>query len=85
MTVEQRALLAKDDPKTWSWRSSCVICGENFGHLCPESPDQICHYHTSGGFINLIDGRKIAAPANHDVDYETEDSCIFCHQPEERK
>jgi hypothetical protein len=65
--------------------AQCVICEEIFGHWCSNSPDHACHYYTDFGEIVLVDGSRIAAPLEHDVEYETDDSCIYCMDPEERK
>lgn len=39
-------------------------------------------------YVKLLDGTKFPLPMVYDAaqhDYETEDSCIFCGEPEERK
>jgi hypothetical protein len=65
----------------------CDVCGRGFGWRCPESPDGVCHYYTEeDGKIHLIDGRKVDVPdKDHDPQYETDDSCLFCREPSERK
>lgn len=64
----------------------CKICQTEFGHFCPDSPDNMCYYFTeSDGKILLNNGTKIDAPPNHQKNYETFDSCLFCQNPEERK
>ncbi len=50
-----------------------------------ESPDGICHYYTSNNKIILKDGTQIDPPYDHDEDGESEDWCIYCGEPEERK
>jgi hypothetical protein len=80
-------LLRIHDPRSWDWdRATCMICSDGFGFRCPDSPDSVCHYFTDDeGRVKLIDGSRIPAPAEHDREYETTDSCIFCGAPEERK
>lgn len=64
----------------------CTVCKKDFGWRCKVSPDGVCHYHTTVySKVILIDGRVVDPPADHDAKYETEDSCIFCGMPEERK
>lgn len=63
----------------------CSVCGEHFGWYCPDSPDHGCHYDSYQGMVELSDGTKVPVPKYHDADYETDDDCIFCHQPNERK
>lgn len=70
----------------------CLICGEHIGDgwYCPGSPDQECHYYTledeNGYYTEMRDGSKVYMPKEYDnKDYETDDDCLFCHQPEERK
>ena len=64
----------------------CAICEKCYGHWCPSSPDSVCHYYTNEhNKVELINGQQVDCPDSHDVEYETDDSCIFCHQPEERK
>lgn len=64
---------------------SCCHCGESFGWYCKDSPDHVCHYYSSNGQIELINGEFVATPDDHNDKYETDDSCIFCGNPEERK
>lgn len=73
------------NPKERDSSSWCVICDHDLGHYCPDSPDKSCHYWTEDGMIPLNDGTKAAMPEDHDPDYETDDSCIFCGWPQERK
>lgn len=63
----------------------CEICDQSFGWWCPDSPDNCCHYFSENGFIALENGQKVPIPPDHDEKYETDDCCIFCHDPEERK
>jgi hypothetical protein len=56
------------------------------GWDCPASPDKKCHYYTTKEKkVVLNDGRVVDPPKGHDFEYETDDSCIFCGEPEERK
>jgi len=66
----------------------CLTCGKSFGWYCIKSPDHTCHYRSTNGKIELIDGTMIDRPKSKyspDPEYENEDSCIFCGLPEERK
>jgi hypothetical protein len=75
--------------------AECVICDKMLGWFCTESPDNTCHYHSEEGpqlydekpynYVHLITGEEHVLPADYDGKYETEDCCIFCGQPEERK
>lgn len=65
-------------------RAHCEVCEASFGWRCKESPDSVCHYFTDDGKIELIDGTEIIAPKGHDFEWETEDCCIFCGDPDER-
>lgn len=63
----------------------CTHCNEDFGWFCPDSPDNRCHYFTDdAGQVTLVNGQK-EWPAPHDRRYETEDRCLFCGNPQERK
>jgi hypothetical protein len=73
--------------------ASCVICDKHLGWVCTKSPDHVCHYYSS--FIDgkhgveLIDGTIDYPTDLQEDDYseedETDDCCIYCHQPDERK
>ena len=65
--------------------AGCIGCGQDFGWRCKESPDQVCHYFSEDGKVELIDGTSVSVPCDHDSDYETDDHCIFCGLPDERK
>lgn len=82
------------DGSTW-----CADCGVHFGHFCPESPDNACHYYTEDGLhVRLVTGELVQKP--HDPphpdwdfvtveqdcrQFETDDVCLFCKHPHERK
>jgi hypothetical protein len=56
------------------------------GWDCPESPDKKCHYFTNeAGKVVLKKGVEVDPPQGHDSDNESDDWCIFCGAPEERK
>lgn len=64
----------------------CKICRHSFGHYCPDSPDNVCHYYTnSENMIQLLIGEEVKPPKDHNKNYESDDYCIYCHSPEERK
>jgi len=75
-----------------SWGGArCAICDQDFGWYCPDSPDHACHYFTEsddlGYYVVLNDGTVYRFPERTDTDKrcETDDSCLFCGHPEERK
>jgi hypothetical protein len=75
-----------DHGGTEEYVGSCPKCGEYFdGWKCSESPDGVCHYYSDEGKVELIDGSYYSLPENYDADNETDDGCIFCGQPRERK
>ena len=55
------------------------------GWDCPNSPDGECHYYSHDNKVALNNGALHVLPINHEKDDETEDMCIFCGEPEERK
>lgn len=63
----------------------CEICGRHWEWRCKVSPDGVCHYHSHDGMVELIDGSKCKVPKGHINADETDDSCIYCQMPEERK
>jgi len=79
-------LKKKDLNDEWmSVNAICTSCGKYFGWRCKISPDFICHYKSTNGQIELINGEKIPTQLDHDPEYESDDCCIFCGDPEERK
>jgi len=68
-------------------------CEEKFElWYCEKSPDHRCYYYTDGkdeqGYYVLdINNNKIYIEGHTDKDeeYESDDCCLFCGQPEERK
>ena len=66
----------------------CEVCQQDFhAWCCAQSPDRVCHYVTSSSddLVHLINGDKVPPPSGHVVEHETEDRCIFCGHPFERK
>lgn len=84
-------------PKRDCAGAECAICGQDFGWWCPDSLDHVCHYYSDSltveeakaanttFYVLLIDGTKCLMPKDYKDTYETEDQCIFCGQPQERK
>jgi|688.fasta_scaffold438176_2 hypothetical protein len=70
---------------SYAGESYCVICRRGFGWLCKESPDKVCHYYSNDKMVELINGKLVPIPSDHDPKYETDDACIYCGEPEERK
>lgn len=65
--------------------AECTECSTCIGHYCSGSPDKKCHYYSQNKELTLQDGTKYQLPEDYEDDYETEDCCIFCGEPEERK
>lgn len=69
----------------------CTECDKTLGWFCPESPDKQCHYYTSkddkGYYVELRSGERhyFNNYKKSDQDDETDDSCLFCGEPDERK
>jgi hypothetical protein len=79
-------LKPKDLDDEWmSVGAHCTTCGASFGWRCKQSPDGVCHYYSEDGQIELINGNKIPVTPDHDSEYETDDCCLFCGMPDERK
>ena len=55
------------------------------GWECKNSPDGVCHYYSNKGTVHLNNGDAFKLPDDHDKEDESEDCCLFCGQPEERK
>ena len=86
--------LQKPDEEGYYGGAECRFCGRiGWEHwYCPDSPDHVCHYFSvpENGrcYVKDINGEKIYLPATHTVEderWETEDQCLFCGQPNERK
>jgi hypothetical protein len=72
----------------------CENCDRYFSWWCPDSPDHACHYitHEVEGYlltaraVELVDGTEhILHDYEGDPEYENDDGCVFCHEPDERK
>ena len=98
--AEARSLIAKCEHsrviKSPTDSAKCAICDKRFGWFCESSPDNVCHYFSDNGEIDLINGETVSLPESHDEganpgwmggldDGESYDWCIFCGDPEERK
>ena len=72
---------------TGAW---CDVCHYSFGWRCKISPDSVCHYFSvdQGGKLSpQIDGDPVTFPQGEygGPDSESDDWCLFCGMPEERK
>lgn len=69
--------------------AKCTECNCNLGWYCPKSPDHQCYYYSEEiagkKFIVLNNDTKVPLPDDHNSEYETDDSCLFCGEPDERK
>ena len=71
----------------------CEICEADFGWHCPKSPDHACHYFSERvapgmePYVQLNNGQIAYLSIDHyeNQEYETDDCCLFCHDPYERK
>ena len=59
------------------------------GWWCDKSPDNSCYYYSDekdgSRIVELCNGTEVALPKELDPEYETDDCCLFCGEPEERK
>lgn len=87
LTDEMKDHLRRHTEKSWGFNYACCgICGRGLGWRCTESPDGVCHYFTNdNGRVKLIDGTEVELAEPPDPDYESNDSCLFCASPQERK
>lgn len=78
----------------WNGDAVCEDCNTSFGWWCSDSPDHRCHYFTheveayliKARAVELVDGTEhILHEYDGDTEYETDDDCVFCHMPDERK
>jgi hypothetical protein len=78
--------------------SICKVCGyRRFEEwYCPDSPDHICHYRSEFDlgkrlrYVISVNREKIYLTKKYTKDFgqdmrESDDWCIFCGNPEERK
>jgi hypothetical protein len=84
LSAEIRKLKSECDHPVIS-NGYCKGCNKDFGWPCSKSPDKVCHYFSYQGHITLINGKKHQLPSSYDDNHESEDWCIFCGAPEERK
>lgn len=66
-------------------KAICWGCGSCFGWRCKESPDQVCHYYSRNGRVELIYNDSVPVPEGYDPCNECYEICIFCGEPRERK
>lgn len=98
LTPKQKELLKEDDPESWDYdEAHCIICRSYFGWRCPDSPDGACHYYTNcdadsskvgGPYYVVLINREEYIIENYeysDAVNESDDWCIFCGAPQERK
>jgi hypothetical protein len=84
----------KNLEKTEYGGSVCKDCGTHQGWYCPKSPDNRCYYFSHLGkiigrksrrYVRLNNGTIYYLPEKYDGRNESDDWCIFCGAPEERK
>lgn len=63
----------------------CAICGIGLGWRCENSPDGVCHYHSNNHKVTLVNGNIAILPDDYDDNFESDDWCVFCGEPYERK
>ena len=67
----------------------CEVCAHDFGWYCPKSPDHTCYYYSheknDRRVVDLINGKEHKLPEAYNHANESDDWCIFCGQPDERK
>lgn len=82
------AIAYEADGSSW-----CEVCGTDFGWHCPSSPDHCCHYFSERvapgmePFVKLNNGGVAYLSSDHyeNQAYESDDVCLFCGDPNERK
>ena len=83
---EFRELTADELDDEWmSVGARCLKCGQGRGWRCKESPDSVCHYRSRNRCIKLLGGALYALPDDYDDSNESDDWCVFCGLPDERK
>lgn len=83
--VELEASLREHDHS--ASEAGCVVCSTVLTHSCPSSPDGFCHYTTVRGTSNVVllrDGDHAVLPEPVEPESQTDDSCLFCGEPDER-
>ena len=83
-----------DSDKEGGGSARCVTCNRYMGFwFCPQSPDNRCYYYSEPNgdgsrHVQLENGVKHQLTKewrDDDAEHETDDDCLFCHHPEERK
>lgn len=94
LTPVQLNHLREGDVESWGYDGAiCIICESHLGWRCPDSPDGCCYYYSQSEseegpfFVRLMNDEKYIIPEYEysDFAYETDDCCIFCGNPDERK
>ena len=81
-----RPLTPEEIADQWmSVEAECLVCKTPFGWRCQDSPDGVCHYFSHDGLVKMIDGTMVPVPPDHNGKCETDDQCMWCGMPEERK
>lgn len=79
----------KKDIESGCASAKCAECSDYLGWYCPDSKDNRCYYESEErdgkNVVELSTGEVVAMDEDHDPEYETSDSCLFCGQPDERK
>jgi len=71
--------------------AKCKKCKDDLGWYCKSSPDHRCYYFTEVEdetgrlYVELLDGSRSYMKKDHEQEYETDDCCLFCTLPDERK
>jgi hypothetical protein len=89
--------IQEPDNEGYYGSAECIYCdglGWNsiFTWYCPDSPDHACHYHSDSDgkrrYTTDINGERIYLSKKHtdeNARWETDDQCLFCGLPNERK
>lgn len=70
--------------------AKCDVCDKRGGWYCPKSPDHTCYYFSrldAGATVRHVELRNGQRHllTGYTKQYESEDWCIFCGEPDERK
>lgn len=85
-----KELSDKEKKDNWlSVSAQCTKCNTCYGWRCLKSPDGVCHYFTNpkGKKVELINGKdtKLFKTQDYDPEYESDDFCLYCGLPDDRK